>query len=339
MKVLKNYNLPNSYKAAILKEAGSPLEIQDRKTDPLKPGEVWIKMKAAPINPSDLVMLTGEYPHNKSYPYAPGLEGSGKVVASGGGFMANYVLGKRVACSASDRGDGTWAEYMKVKAGNCIPLKSALDFEQGASALVNPSTAMALLERVESGNHKSFINTAAGGALGKMIIKLANRKKLTCISIVRRKAQVEELKALGAEIVLNSSDEDFYTQLSKVYNKHKTRIILDAVGGEFCNTLLSPAPDDTTLVSYGSLTKDAMQVNPILIIRFGKKVEGFHLAHWFGHQSMLKLLRFTKSTQKLIADGTLNSNFAKRHSLTDINEAIKHYSKNMTKGKNLLVFD
>ena len=213
MKIIKNHTLPETYKAAILKAPSVPLEIENRKIDGLKKGEVWIKMKAAPINPSDLVMLTGEYPHHKSYPYAPGLEGSGLVVASGGGFMANYMLGKRVACSSSERGDGTWAEYMKVSAGNCIPLVKALDFEQGASALVNPSTALALLERVEQGHHKSFINTAAGGALGKMIIKLAKKKNLTSINIVRREAQVQELKAMGATIVLNSTDANFNDHL------------------------------------------------------------------------------------------------------------------------------
>lgn len=338
MKVLKNYKLPGSYKAAILAEANVPLTVEERKIAKLKKGEVWIKMQAAPINPSDLVMLTGEYPHKKTYPYAPGLEGSGLVVASGGGFMANYMLGKRVACSSSEKGDGTWAEYMKVYASNCIPLNSALDFEQGASALVNPSTALALLERVEQGEHKSFINTAAGGALGKMIIKLAKHKNLLCISIVHREAQVQELKALGADVVLNSSDEDFEEQLKQVYAKHNTQIILDAVGGEFCNTLIEPAPDDTTLVSYGSLVKEALQVNPILIIRFGKKVEGFHLAKWFSEQSKLKLLKFTRQTQKLMAQGILDCSFSQKFPIEDVNEAIKNYSQNMTKGKNLLLF-
>ena len=73
MKVLKNHKLPESYKAAILTKANAPLIIDERKIGALKKGEVWIKMQAAPINPSDLVMLTGEYPHKKTYPYAPGL--------------------------------------------------------------------------------------------------------------------------------------------------------------------------------------------------------------------------------------------------------------------------
>ena len=99
MKVLKNHSLPSNFKAAVLKGDNAPLEIEQHEIDSLKKGEVWIKMMAAPINPSDLAMLTGEYPHRKTYPYVPGLEGSGLVVASGGGFMANFVLGKRVACS------------------------------------------------------------------------------------------------------------------------------------------------------------------------------------------------------------------------------------------------
>ena len=339
MKVSKNIRLPKEFKAAVLKGDNAPLEIEQHEIGPLKKGEVWIRMMAAPVNPSDLAMLTGEYPHRKTYPYVPGLEGSGLVVASGGGFMANFVLGKRVACSASDTGDGTWAEYMKVSAGNCIPLISALGDEQAASTIVNPLTALALVETVKEKGSKAFVNTAAAGALGKMLIRLAKIENLMLINIVRREAQVEELKALGAEIVLNSSLESFKEDLSREYKLHKPTVILDAVGGAFSNLLLSKAPDETTLVSYASLTREMIEVHPVPIIRFGKKLEGFHLAFWFSKQSKLKLIKTTRKVQKLIADGTLSSNISNRYSIDDINKAIKHYSENMSEGKSIFIFN
>ena len=338
MKVLKNHILPTEYKAAILKGDNASLEIELRKITPLKAGEVWIKMKAAPINPSDLAMLTGEYPHKKTYPYAPGIEGTGRVVASGGGFMANFVLGKRVACSSSDTGDGTWAEYMKVSAGNCIPLISALSDEQAASTIVNPLTALALVETVKQKESKAFVNTAAAGALGKMLNRLAKQENLTVINIVRREGQVKELQSLGAEIILNSSLKSFENDLKTEYDKHQPTVILDAVGGHFSNVLLQPAPDETTLVSYASLTRDMIQIHPVPIIRFGKKLEGFHLAFWFKKQSRIKLIKTTRKVQKLIVDGTLTSNIAGRNSIEDINSAIKQYTEHMTEGKSILLF-
>ena len=69
-------------------------------------------MEGSPINPSDLGFISGRYPTGKKLPCTPGFEGSGVVVASGGGFRAWMLRGKRVACFAKENGDGTWAEYM-----------------------------------------------------------------------------------------------------------------------------------------------------------------------------------------------------------------------------------
>lgn len=69
-------------------------------------------MEGSPINPSDLIFLEGRYPLNRKLPCTPGIEGSGIVVGSGGGFRGWMLKGKRVACVGPVDGDGTWAEYM-----------------------------------------------------------------------------------------------------------------------------------------------------------------------------------------------------------------------------------
>ncbi len=339
MKQIANFTSPKTFKATELTADNAQLVEVEKPFDELKNGEVWIQIKASPINPSDLAMLAGTYPHLKTYPFVPGLEASGIVVASGGGFMANFLLGKRVACSAPATGDGTWAEFMKAPAANCIPLRKKLSFEQGASAIVNPLTALALTERVKKSDSKSFVNTAAAGALGKMIIKLAKAENLIPINIVRRPAQVDELKALGATVVLDASQADFEKHLQEQYETLKPLVILDAIGGEFSNTLLSLAPNESTLVTYASLSKDFLHLHPAPIIRYGKKVEGFHLAYYLSHQSKLKLIGFTRKAQKLMIEGTLASHIHHKFSLPEINQAIAIYSNQMSDGKYILCFD
>jgi len=60
-------------------------------------GQVLIKVECVPINPSDTYYLAGMYKGTYSYPIVPGGEGSGTVIASGGGFYAWTLVGKRVA--------------------------------------------------------------------------------------------------------------------------------------------------------------------------------------------------------------------------------------------------
>ena len=120
--------IPTSYRAVELREYTDGLPafhvVQKERTE-LEKGEVLVKIAASPINPSDLAFLKGQYGIKKKLPCIPGFEASGTVVASGGGFYANYLKGKNVACSASPTGDGTWAEYMKVPAQLCLPLKKS----------------------------------------------------------------------------------------------------------------------------------------------------------------------------------------------------------------------
>jgi NADPH:quinone reductase-like Zn-dependent oxidoreductase len=70
---------------------------------------------AAPINPSDLLYLGGNYTHQKKLPSTMGFEGSGTVVASGGGMMGWSIKGKKVAFGASKEGIGSYAQYAVAK--------------------------------------------------------------------------------------------------------------------------------------------------------------------------------------------------------------------------------
>src|SRR5215470_8583072 len=88
-------------------------------------GEVLVRMAAAPINPSDVSFINGLYGVKKPLPAIPGFEGSGTVVATGGGLMGRFLMGKRVACHAAapNVAGGTWAEYLATPANFCVPLR------------------------------------------------------------------------------------------------------------------------------------------------------------------------------------------------------------------------
>ena len=95
-----------------LTEAIRSLQVVDHPVPRPGRGQVLVKIEAAPCNPSDLVFLQGKYGILKKLPSVPGWEGSGTVVASGGGFIARYLKNKRVACSVQGDCNGTWAEYL-----------------------------------------------------------------------------------------------------------------------------------------------------------------------------------------------------------------------------------
>src|SRR5438105_12722838 len=85
------------------------------------PGQVLVRIHAAPCNPADVLYLEGRYGIDRPLPATPGFEGAGVVVASGGGLLGRWLLGKRVACGGHEC-SGTWAEYCVVEASACLPL-------------------------------------------------------------------------------------------------------------------------------------------------------------------------------------------------------------------------
>ena len=107
-------------------EAIDSLKVEQRSVPALKRGQVLVRIEAAPCNPSDLLLLQGKYGSLKTLPTVPGWEGAGTVVASGGGPLAWWLMGKRVACGQQEDRDGTWAQYVVANAAECIPLKRQL---------------------------------------------------------------------------------------------------------------------------------------------------------------------------------------------------------------------
>lgn len=87
-------------------------------------------MQASPINPSDSSFVSGTYGVKRELPCTPGFEGSGTVVASGGGIMAWTVLNKRVAFAHQQPDlEGCWAQYAVVPAINCVSIGESVSFE------------------------------------------------------------------------------------------------------------------------------------------------------------------------------------------------------------------
>ena len=145
--------------------------------------------------------------------------------------MPRLLNGRRVACSALLTGDGTWAEYMVTSAQSCIPLNKNVSLEQGTTLLVNPLSALAIFDIAQRGKHRAIVSTAAASALGGMILRLGKRRDIPIIHVVRREAQVDGVRGLGGEYVLNSSDGDFVEQLRTMAHKLQATLLLDAISG------------------------------------------------------------------------------------------------------------
>src|SRR5262249_61433002 len=121
-------------------------------------------------------------------PATPGFEGVGTVEESGGGWLAKRVMGKRVA--VLNRATGNWREQVVVPARQAIPVPEDIPLEQAATFFVNPASAVVMTRyvlRIPRGAW--LLQTAAGSALGRMVIRLGKQHGFRTMNVVRRREQ------------------------------------------------------------------------------------------------------------------------------------------------------
>jgi len=226
------------------------LEISEE-TFPAPTGnKVLVQMEAAPINPSDLAILTSaadfdnaEYSTGKVVAQMPepflsgqkgrhgqrleaGNEGAGTVIATGDGDMAKALMGQRVACVPGN----AFSQYAIADAMMCLPLGEHSS-ETGASSFVNPMTALGFVETARMEGHDAIIHLAAASNLGQMLNKICVEDGMKLVNVVRKQEHVDLLKAAGATHVVNSSDDDYTKQLRAAISETGAFLGFDPIGG------------------------------------------------------------------------------------------------------------
>lgn len=226
------------------------VEIATQKFDEPVGNQVLVKMQAAPINPSDLAILVagadiesaeytpGKFVANMPEPFYSaqktrhgarmpvGNEGAGTVIAAGESETAQALIGQRVACPSGM----AYSEYCNVDASMCLPLGD-VSCVDGASAFVNPMTALAFVENAKIEGQKAIIHTVAASNLGQMLVKICQEDNISLVNIVRKSEHVELLSSLGATHIVNSSDDDFDKQLCAAIEATGAYFGFDAMGG------------------------------------------------------------------------------------------------------------
>jgi len=297
-------------------------------------GQVLVKIQAAPCNPSDLLFLQGHYGIKKPFPAVPGWEGAGTVVGTGGGLIARWLMGKRVACGGQGKMDGTWAEYYVADTNSCIPLKDNVSFDQGATLIINPLTAVGMVEKAKKGGHQAIIQTAAASQLGRMVLRLTLDGGITAIHIVRRSEQVDILRSLGATHVLNSQDPNFHKNLASIAKNLNATIAFDAVAGSLTGVVLSAMPKKSTILVYGGLSAESCcGISPLDLIFNSKCVTGFWLSKWIEENGFWGTYRASNLVQNLMGSGSFQTAIRTRVGLNEAAAAMLEYGKGMTAGK------
>jgi NADPH:quinone reductase-like Zn-dependent oxidoreductase len=180
------------------------------------------------------------------------------------------------------------------------------------------------------------INTAAAGALGRMVDRVLRAEGLEVINVVRRPDQAQSLTESGAEIVLDSSSDEFDSELRQRCRDSDVRPAFDAVGGVLTRHLLTAMPPGSTVMVYRGLAEQPSQDNIGDLVFHGKTVTGFWLTRWLPEKNPVQSLRLWKKVQRLIG-AELGSEIRDTYPLESVGDAVSSYQAAMSSGKVLII--
>ena len=237
-----------------------------RETEVIAPtdDQVVVRVDAAPINPSDLGMMfaggdagaglpAGDGVHDAvavpvteaavaaqrariGKPMPVGNEGGGVVVAAGSSPAAQALLGKTVGFLSGN----AYAQYRTLHVSQCLAMADGTDPADAAAAFVNPLTALGMVETMRAEGHTALVHTVGASNLGLMLNRICLDDGVGLVNIVRKPEHVEQLRALGAEHVVDSSADRFLDDLTDALRATGATIAFDAIGGgDLASILLS----------------------------------------------------------------------------------------------------
>ncbi|MFP3123987.1 zinc-dependent alcohol dehydrogenase family protein [Ectobacillus funiculus] len=247
-------------------------------------GEVLVRMKTRPINPSDLIPIRGAYSNRISLPSVPGYEGVG-TVEEVGPSVSKWFLGKRVLPL---RGEGTWQEFVKTSAELAVVIPDYLEDDTAAQLYINPITAWVICTEVLALKPgETLIVNACGSAIGRIFAQLSRILGFRLIAVTRNNNYTEELIQLGASYVINTETTLLYNAVMELTNGCGAKAAIDSIGGRFGTDLAYCVNPNGTFLTIGLLS--GIPVNWTEIMNNTKvHTNIFHLRHWNQQVSVRK---------------------------------------------------
>ncbi|MCH2117235.1 MAG: zinc-binding dehydrogenase [Pirellulales bacterium] len=336
-------------KAAVLKEFGQPLAIEEVPQPTPAVGEVRIKVMACGIDGTDLKLVEG-FGYRPELPLILGHETAGVIDAVGHGvahleigqpvITYNFVIPPENPWYQSPREQlcpdvtrvigvkeiaGGYAEYCTVPAQQIVPLPEGINWPDAAVLVDAGITAYHAVDRSRLKLGESVLVTGVGG-VGSFVVQLARKLGARVMAVDRGKAKVKRALQLGAHVAFDADQTDVVEAVRSETAGRGVDCVLDIVG---LRETLSAGID--TLAVGGRLvivgyTPDEYPVSGKRMAQNELEIIGTRC----GPRSDLHKIA------SLMADGSLQSIVTDRRPLEEANEALDQLRRGDVLGRLVL---
>ena len=254
-------------KAIVLEAADKPLTLKEVKEPELNSDEALVKIKAASLNRRDYWITVGKYAGIK-YPSILGSDGAGTVVKVGSDAEKQWLNKEVIINPSHDWGnnpayradkasilglpdDGTFAEYVKVKAEYLHTKQAYLDWEHAAALPLGGLTAYrALFTKAKITKNDKVLIVGVGAGTGTIALQLALAAGCQVFVTSGTGEKLHRAKLLGAAAGVNYKAQDWAEQLHHLAGGFD--VIIDSALGEGFAKLLDLCNQGARIVTFGA---------------------------------------------------------------------------------------
>lgn len=282
---------------------GGPDVLQEIEVDKPKPGpnEIEIKMEATSVNRFDILVRVGYHGLDLSMPHIPGADVVGRVsaigenvteVGVGEDVVSNtlYGCGKCAQCMSGNeiccnnwkiiglQQWGAYGEYVNVPAQAVVRAPGPIAKEELATMPISMGVAWRAIHTVANARSgETIVIRGASGNVGIFALMIAKKLGLKVIALTRGEKRQAELKAIGADLILDtlSEKDKIIKDVKSFTDDDGADIVLDPFGSTI-NESVDMLRQGGTVVSYGVLTGLNSELNAKSFYLKSASIKGFH---------------------------------------------------------------
>lgn len=247
------------------------LHLADAPKPQARAGELLIRVAAAGVNRPDVFQRMGLYPPPAEASPVLGLEVAGHVDAIGDG-VEGWQRGDAV-CALTP--GGGYAEYVRAPAAHCLRVPSSLSMIEAAAlpeTLFTVWSTVFMRAALQPGK-RLLVHGGASG-IGTTAIQLAKAFGATVYATARTAERCAACVALGADVAIAYSEQDFVAVIDAHTRGHGVDVILDMVGGDYISRNLDCLAMDGRLVFIAFLRGSKVAVDFATVMRKRLTISG-----------------------------------------------------------------
>jgi NADPH:quinone reductase len=322
----------------MLTKKGGPevLQVVELPIEPPDPGQLRVRVRAAGVGSTDLILLTGKYRYEPKMPFVPGYEVAGVVEAIGAGIKG-FDIGQRVAALSVY---GGFAELLVRDAAHFLPIPDAVSDLDAAAVILNYVTAWQMIHRVAKPRPgQTALVTGAAGGVGTaalQLLRLAGVKVYGAASASKHRT----VRSLGATpIDYRAGPID---RLTRALEPTGVDYVFDAIGGSNIGPCIGALRRGGTLVAFGFVdapgffSQGAMFANLFLGARLRGRRGKFYGITMLYHRDPGPFREDLPKIFGLLADKKIDPLISRTFPLLEARQALELLASGSVEGKIVL---